>query len=1008
MAVRTTLDPANHAEPQFEGFENLMPFRVNDILLVSSLYDSFILREDGRLNELLMGESLELDIHQVPGITHVPSGAKALELARSQPRFNLIVTNLQVGDMDAAQLAREIKAADLDVPVIVLAYDYREIKDFIARNPQTDVERIFLWQGNARILISIVKYIEDKRNVKHDTEAMGVPVMLVVEDDIRYYSLFLPVIYTELISQSRRLLSEGLNVAHKLVRMRARPKILLCSNYEDAEEQVMQYRDNLLGLVSDVEFPRGGELTPEAGFELARMVRHTVRDVPIVLQSSRPEFMEPAHRQGFSFLQKRSPTLLGDLRRIMIDEMGFGDFVFRLSDGKTEVGRAVDLNELETQLATVPAESIEYHAQRNHFSHWLMTRTEFALAQKLRPRKVSDFEDTEHLRRDLIASIAEYRREQSQTLIGEFNPATFQPADNFFLQIGGGSLGGKARGLAFIRHLLHQRSVTRRFPGIRIAVPPTLVLTTDLFDNFLRENNLLKLAIHSTDDQEIVRRFLAAPLPIAVIDKLLDFLQEVRYPLAVRSSSLLEDSQYQPFSGVYETFMLGNHQADIQLRLEQLLEAIKRVYASTFSQHAKSYVRATPYRLEEEKMAVLVQQVAGATHGNRFYPDFSGVVRSRNFYPVEPVKVEDGFAAVALGLGCAVVSGGKSLTFSPRHPRHLLQFSSVEDILANSQTVFWALNLDHAADPADPVTDLREVAFGLDAAEADGTLQMLGSTYSVDNHAVYDGLSRPGPRIVSFAPILKHDRFPLPAILDQLMGIGEDAMGRPVEIEFAVRLPRKPNEAADFGFLQLRPLVLSRGGEEIPLENVEPERLVCQSSQVLGHGRLQDLRDVIVVDFHRFERARSAEVAQSVAHFNAQLCEENTPYLLIGVGRWGSTDPWLGIPVAWDQISGARVIVESGFRDLRVVPSQGSHFFQNLTAFQIGYFTVNPDAGEGFVDWQWLAAQPAVEEQSCVRHLQFPSPLTVIMNGKTSQGIIFKPDLTPLKKTLDAVAVKEH
>ncbi len=969
-----------------------MPFRVNDILLVSSLYDSFILREDGRLNELLMGESLELDIHQVPGITHVSSGAQALELARSQSRFNLIVTNLQVLDMDAAQLAREIKAAGLDVPVIVLAYDYREIKNFIARNPQTDIERIFLWQGNARILISIVKYIEDKRNVLHDTHAMSVPVMLVVEDDIRYYSLFLPVIYTELISQSRRLLSEGLNVAHKLVRMRARPKILLCSNYEDAEKQVLKYRDYLLGVVSDVEFPRGGELTPEAGFALARMVRQNVRDVPIVLQSGRTEFMEPAHRQGYSFLQKRSPTLLGDLRRIMVDEMGFGDFIFRLPDGKTEVGRAVDLNALETLLDTVPEESLAYHAERNHFSHWLMTRTEFALAQKLRPRKVSDFEDNEHLRRDLIASIADYRREQTQTLIGEFNPATFQPADSFFLQIGVGSLGGKARGLAFVRHLLHQRSLMRRFPGIRIAVPRTLVLTTDLFDNFLRENNLLKLAIHGTDDQEIVQHFLAAQLPIAVIDKLLDFLQEVRYPLAVRSSSLLEDSQYQPFSGVYETFMLRNHQADIQLRLEQLLEAIKRVWASTFSQHAKSYVRATPYRLEEEKMAVLVQQVAGAAHGKRFYPDFSGVVRSRNFYPVAPVKVEDGFAAVALGLGCAVVGGGKSLTFSPRHPRHLVQFSSVEDILANSQTQFWALNLDAAADSTDPVTELREVAFGLDAAEADGTLQMLGSTYSVDNHAVYDGLSRPGPRIVSFAPILKHGLFPLAAILDQLMKIGEDAMGRPVEIEFAVRLPRRANEAAEFSFLQLRPLVLSRGGEEIPLENVAPERLICQSSQVLGHGRLQDLRDIIVVDFQRFERGRSGAVAQSVAHFNAQLSEQNTPYLLIGVGRWGSTDPWLGIPVAWDQISGARVIVESGFRDLRVIPSQGSHFFQNLTAFQIGYFTVNPDAGEGFVDWPWLASQHAVEEHGCVRHLRFTSPLTVVMNGKTSEGMIFKPD----------------
>jgi CheY-like chemotaxis protein len=988
---RPSPDPTPSSERLFEGFENLMPFRVNDILLVSSLYDSFILREDGRLNELLIGESLELNLHQVPGITHVSTGAEAMQLVLSQRRFNLIVTNLHLGDMDAAQLAHEIKAAHLDVPVVVLAYDYREIQNFIARNPHTDIDRIFLWQGNGRILLSIVNYIEDKRNALHDTKAMSVPIMLVVEDDIRYYSLFLPVIYTEIISQSRRLLSEALNAAHKLVRMRARPKILLCSNYEDAEKQVLKYRDYLLGVVSDVEFPRGGELTPEAGFELARMVRNTVADIPIVLQSSRTEFMEPAHRGGFSFLQKRSPTLLGDLRQIMIDEMGFGDFIFRLPDGKTEVARAADLNALETELHTIPEESLAYHGERNHFSHWLMARTEFALAQKLRPRAVSDFGTLETLRHDLIESIAEYRREQSQTLIGEFNPATFQPVGSFFLQIGGGSLGGKARGLAFIRHLLHRRRMERKFPGVRISVPPTLVLTTDVFDRFLSENDLLDVAIHGTDDAEITRRFLEAQFPIALLDNLLAFLEAVHYPLAVRSSSLLEDSQYQPFSGVYETFMLANQHADIQVRLEQLLDAIKLVYASTFSQHAKAYVRATPYRLEEEKMAVLLQQVVGAAHDNRFYPDFSGVVRSRNFYPVEPVTVADGFAAVALGLGRAVVSGGKSLTFSPRHPRHLVQFSSVEDILANSQTEFWALELNHPAQTENLESDLREVSFGLDVAEADGTLQMLGSTYSVDNHAVYDGLSRRGSRVVSFAAILKHGAFPLPEILDQLMRIGEDALGRPVEIEFAVRLPQRPDEPADFGFLQLRPLVLSREGEEIRMEDVEPQRLVCQSAQVLGHGRLQDLRDVIVVDSHRFERARSHEVARSVAHFNAKLSEQGSPYLLIGVGRWGSTDPWLGIPVAWDQISGARVIVESGFRDFRVIPSQGSHFFQNLTAFQIGYFTVNPDAGEGFVDWQWLAEQPAVEEHGCVRHLQFSSPAVVLMNGKTSRGMIFKP-----------------
>jgi hypothetical protein len=439
--------------------------------------------------------------------------------------------------------------------------------------------------------------------------------------------------------------------------------------------------------------------------------------------------------------------------------------------------------------------------------------------------------------------------------------------------------------------------------------------------------------------------------------------------------------------------MLGNHHPDIQVRLEQLLEAIKRVYASTFSQHAKAYVRATPYRLEEEKMAVVLQQVVGEAHGQRFYPDFSGVVRSRNFYPVGNIKVADGFAAVALGLGRGVVSGGKCLTFSPRHPRHLVQFSSVEDMLANSQTEFWALDLKRPQSD-DPGGELREASFGLDVAEGDGTLQMLASTYSADNHAVYDGLSRQGPRIVSFASILKHGTFPLPQILDRLMGMGEDALGRPVEIEFAVRLPREANDVADFGFLQLRPLVLSREGEDIRMDDLGPERLICQSSVVLGHGRLQDVRDVVVVDSHRFERARSHDVAQSVAHFNARLSEANIPYVLIGVGRWGSTDPWLGIPVAWDQISGARVIVESGFRDFRVAPSQGSHFFQNLTAFQIGYFTVNPDAGEGFVDWEWLGQQPAIEEHGCVRHLRFESPLIVAMNGKTSQGIILKPSST--------------
>jgi CheY-like chemotaxis protein len=993
MSTNPALEAVMEQEKLFEAFENLMPFRVQDILLVSSLYDSFILREDGRLNEMLIGESYELNLQHVPRITHVKTGAEALALARSDSRFNLIVSNLEVEDMNAAELATEVKRAGLDVPVVVLAYDYREVKNFVARTPNSPIERIFLWQGNARILISIIKYVEDKLNVEHDTEVMGVPVMLVVEDNIRYYSSFLPVIYTELISQARRLISEGLNVAHKLVRMRARPKILLASNYEEAARLVLLYRENLLGVVLDVEFPRNGKLMPETGFELARMIRSIVPDVPIVLQSGRPEFMAKAHAEEFSFLQKRSPTLLGDLSHWLVEQVGFGPFIFRLPDRKTEVARASNLNELERALRTVPAESISYHAGRNHFSHWLMARTEFAVAQKLRPRKLSDFASIEVLRRDLIEAITSYRRDQSRTLVGDFNAEMFQPADSFFLRIGDGSLGGKARGLAFARHLLHPKHMPRRFSGVNIAVPRTVVLATDVFDRFIADNDLHDFAMRCASDDEIVTRFLASPLPEPIQADLRAYLENVTFPLAVRSSSLLEDSQYQPFSGVYDTFMLGNHDRDLEVRLKQLMEAIKRVYASTFSQHSKAYVRATPYRLEEEKMAVLVQHVVGTAHGQRYYPDFSGVVRSRNFYPVAPVTVKDGFAAVALGMGRAVVGGGKCLTFSPRYPRHLLQFSSVEDILANSQTEFWALELTPRVHHQDPADDLREVSFHLKVAETDGTLQMLASTYSVENHAVYDGLSRPGARIVSFAPILKHGLFPLPQILEQLMTVGEDAMGRPVEIEFAVKLPERGGEDAEFGFLQMRPLVMSREGEELKMGEVDPAQLVCQSAMVLGHGRIQDLHDVIVVDFHRFERAQSYDVAQSVAHFNSQLSAQGKPYALIGVGRWGSNESWLGIPVTWDQISGARVIVEAGFRDFRVTPSQGSHFFQNLTAFQIGYFTVNPDAGEGFVDWEWLTAQPGTEANGCVRLLHFDKPLSVVMDGKTSRGMIFKPEV---------------
>jgi CheY-like chemotaxis protein len=989
MATQRGTEPLREAEETLESFDSLMPFRVQDILLVSSLYDSFILREDGRLNELLIGESRELDLQHIPGITHVSNCTQALELVRSQPRFNLIVTNLAVGEMNAAQLAEEIRKAGLDVPVLVLAYDYREVKNFVARNPVTSIDRIFLWQGNARVLIAMVKYIEDKRNALHDTKAVGVPVLLVVEDNIRYYSSVLPVIYTELISQSKRVIREGINLAHKLVRQRARPKILLCSNFEEAEEYARVYRDNLLAVVSDVQFPREGVATQDAGFQLARFVRELVPDVPVVLHSSHTEYKARANAEGFAFLQKRSPTFLRDFRKLLIQQCAFGDFVFRLPSG-AEVGRAGDMHSLEAQLHSVPADSIAFHSQRNHFSRWLTARTEFALAQKLRPRKVSDFATLENLRNDLIDSINDYRREQTEVSIGDFDAPNFKPGDAFFLRIGTGSLGGKARGLAFMRHLLYKQRFSRRFPGIKIAVPPAAVVSTEYFDRFLAENNLLDFAIRCADDAEIRRSFLASALPASLLADLKAFLNEATYPLAVRSSSLLEDSHYQPFTGVYDTLMLGNQHATAAERLEMLGRAIKLIYASTFSQHAKAYVRATPYRLEEEKMAVILQQVVGAQHGRRFYPDFSGVVRSHNFYPTAPMSSSDGIAAVALGMGRAVVEGGRCLSFCPRYPRHPIQFSDTKDILNNSQSEFWAMDLDHSYGE-DAAAGLRETRFELEVAESDGTLAAVASTYNRENDAVYDGIGRAGVRVVSFAPILKQQIFPLSAILDQLSKLGEAALGQAVEIEFAVRLPRSQGERADFGFLQVRPLVLSGTGENLRMEDVDPEALICRSTSVLGNGRIQNLRDLVVVDFHRFERGRSQAVAEAVAHFNAKLMDRERPYLLVGVGRWGSNDPWLGIPIEWDEIAGARVIVEAGLRDLTVTPSQGSHFFQNLMAFQIGYFTVNPETGQGLLDWQWLGAQHAIEEQECVRHLQFEEPIVVVMNGMTREGMIFKP-----------------
>jgi CheY-like chemotaxis protein len=963
-----------------------MRHRVHHILLVSSLYDSFILAEDGQLNQAILNQFTALNLTSNPDLTRVSTGEEALAFISEPRRIDLIVTSMQVGDMDAVELARRVRASGSNIPVVLLAYNNRELTDYKAAQEIEALDRTFLWQGDVRILLALVKYIEDRMNAPFDTGVAGVPAIIVVEDNVRFYSSFLPVIYTELMAHMQSLIAEGLNLSQKMFRHRVRPKVLLAETYEEAWDYFSTYNEHVLGVISDIEFPKGGKLERRAGVELASRVRESQPDLPIMLQSSIPENEALARSLDVGFLLKGSPRLLQQLREFVVANFGFGAFVFQMPDG-TRIDSASDLKSLVRKLHTVPARSLAYHGERNHFSNWLKARGEFALAQKLKPRKVEEFESLEQLRRDLIEAIEGYRRDRGRVVVADFDRQRFDVSSRMS-RIGGGSLGGKARGLAFVNRLLSESRFTERFPEIEISVPFAVVLGTDVFDEFLERNGLQDLAISAKSDLEVESRFRAAPFPGEPVKDLAAVLDACRRPLAVRSSGLLEDSPHQPFAGVYQTYMLPNNDPDSRVRLNQLLDAVKRVYASTFSQRAKGFLDMTPYRLEEEKMAVIIQEVVGRRHGDRFYPDFSGIARSVDFYPTPPIRREDGIVAVSLGLGEAVAGGETCLRFCPKYPRHLVSFSSVDDALKNSQREFYALDL--AGGDPDQVGRLSR--HGLQVAEQDGPLAYVGSTYSPDNDMIYDGLSRPGVRVVNFAPILKHEAFPLSPMLDQLLKIGSEGTSSPVEIEFAVNLSVPEGSPAEFGFLQMRPLALSRELEEIEIGQVLSSQVVCRSTRVLGNGRIDGLRDLVVVDIQRFDRLRSVEVAQQVAKLNAELQARGTPYLLIGVGRWGSADPHLGIPVSWNQIAGARVIVEAGFRDFKVTPSQGTHFFQNITSCNVGYFTINPEAGEGVVDWEWLAAQPVAAKTAFVDHIRLETPVVVKMSGKSGEGVILKPE----------------
>ncbi|MFH1866245.1 MAG: PEP/pyruvate-binding domain-containing protein [Candidatus Eisenbacteria bacterium] len=990
MKYRALEEIAGRIERKRIPFSDLMPWRVRRILLVSSLYDSFTFQEDGNLGEMLFSEYQELNLSSTPTIIRVSTAEEAVqELADTKP--DLVITMPRVGDMDVFEFGRQCREMAPELPVVLLAYDTRELAVLKERAERKAIDRFFVWLGDARVFLVAIKWAEDLMNAGHDAEIAGVKQILLIEDSVRFYSAYLPMLYGEIMEQTQALMAEGVNRMQQLMRMRARPKVLLASNYEEAEELFRASGEHLLGVISDARFPRAGKPDPSAGLKFARMVKQLDSGTPVLIQSTDGGMAKKAEKLGAVFCHKTSPRLLHEVRRFMREHLGFGDFVFRDESG-AEVARADDLRSLVDALKSVPEESLLLHANRNDFSTWLMARTESDLAKALKPRKSDEFTSPSAMRDYLLSAVRTYRSRSRAGLVEKFSSATFEP-ETTFSRIGSGSLGGKGRGLAFINSLLNAYEIEDHIEGVHIHVPSSAVVATGVFEQFMDESGLTSFALDEKDNERIRKAFLAAEFPRETRDELSSFLARVNYPLAVRSSSLFEDSSFQPFAGVYQTYMIPNADADLDVRLNELCRAIRLVYASTYSADSKAYIESTPNRLEEERMGVIIQQMAGRRHGDYVYPNLAGVARTYDFYPVKGMEAEDGIASVALGLGRMVVEGGRVVRFSPADPSRLFQFSSTKDYLNNAQREFYALDMTcgapvgSAADRADANLALLD----LDVAEEHGTLDLVASTYSAENDRIYEGIGRAGPRLVTMAGVLDGYSFPMAETLRFLLEVGKAGFASQTEMEFAVNFGEMPGDPHEFAFLQIRPMVFGGEFEDVDLGGIEPRGAVILSDGALGHGHIDDIRDIVYVKQDSFDRSKSVDIAAEIGALNSQLIEAGRPYLLIGPGRWGSADPWLGIPVRWSQISRARCIVETELPDIKVEPSQGTHFFQNITSFGVSYFTVSGSGPGAFIDRAWLDAQPAESETAYVRHLAFDDPLLTAANSKTGHGVVLKP-----------------
>ncbi len=978
-------------------FHDLMPYKVKEILLIATLYDAYTIESEGNFTQQLAGDFSKLNLTSAPRVTAVNSYVEA-EDKLSKRHYDMIIIMVGIDRKTPVAIAERLKESKYSfIPVYFLLNNNAYIKEFEDYKFDGLVENIFVWNGDSRIFFTMVKLQEDKINLRNDTEIGKVRIIMLVEDSIRYYSRYLPELYMNVFKQTQKLIEEvtTLDELYKVLRLRARPKILLASSYEEAKQLFDMYRPHFLSIITDVEFYRKGKTDKRAGFDLVSYVKQFFydKDFPIIIQSSDLSNREKAYEIGCSFIYKNSDTLASDINFVLMFNMGFGDFIYKDRDGQNlkcpddpgKECRAKTLDEFEKMLYIVPAESLMYHATRNHFSLWLRARGEIALADELSKLTTDDFDDAEDMRKFLIEKIKKIKYEKNKGKIVEFIPEELTNESNI-VSLAPGALGGKGRGIAFIHTLIYKYGIDSRF-DMKIKTPYTFIIGTDEYDNFLMNNNLKTFAIEENDYRKIREAFLKAKLSDKLIERLKIVLQHVDAPLAVRSSGLFEDSLMQPFAGIFETYIVPNSHPDFNVRLKQLTDAIKMVYASVFSEKSKQYINAISYKIEEEKMAVVIQKVIGHRYGDYYYPHISGVAQSYNYYPFSYIKPEDGFAAIALGLGMYVVEGEKAYRFCPKYPK--LQNQTAEDIYNNSQTYFYAVDLRPKELNYIEGEDVGLAKLDVWDAEKHGVLKHLVSVYDMDTKTLIPGLDKPGPRVLDFADILKYNYVPLADTLVKILKISEEAMGSPVEVEFAVDLNKDENGKATFYLLQIKPLLGNEEDYNVNLDEIPKEKIIILTDKSMGNGKYENIKDIVFVKPETFDKHYTTEIAKEIASLNEQYVKKNENYILIGPGRWGTRDKWIGIPVSWPQISKAKIIIEMSLPGFPLDPSAGSHFFHIMVTMNVGYLSIYHNNPEHIVKWDLINQQKTIYESKFVKVVRFQEPFIVKLDGKKRIGVAF-------------------